>query len=161
MEKSLDLYEGIPVHKQVLIFSDGGSRGNPGPAASAFVILSKNCDLLVRNARYLGLRTNNQAEYEALISALEAASEIGAEEAICHLDSELVAKQLVGVYTVKNSELKKLWRKVQEMARSFKKISYINVPRTHPNIQTVDALVNETLDKLSKQSLAGKHKHAL
>ena len=161
MEKSLDLCEGIPVHKQVLIFSDGGSRGNPGPAASAFLILSENCDLLVRNARYLGLRTNNQAEYEALISALEAASKIGAKEVICHLDSELVAKQLAGIYTVKNSELKKLWRKVQEIARSFKKISYINVPRTHLNIQAVDALVNETLDNVSRQSLAGKLKHAL
>ena len=156
MEKSLDLCEGIPVHKQVLIFSDGGSRGNPGPGASAFVILSKNCDLLARNARYLGLRTNNQAEYEALISALEAASKIGAKEAICHLDSELVAKQLAGIYTVKNSELKKLWRKVQEMARIFEKISYVNVPRTHPNIQAVDALVNETLDKASRQKFSQK-----
>ena len=151
MEKSVNLCEGMPVHKQVLIFSDGGSRGNPGPAASAFMILSENCDLLVRNARYLGLRTNNQAEYEALISALEAASKIGAKEAICHLDSELVAKQLAGVYAVKNSELKKLWRKVNELTRGFEKISYVNVPRTHPNIETVDALVNDALDK---QSLA-------
>jgi len=156
MEKSLDLREGMPVHKQAWIFSDGGSRGNPGPAASAFMILSENCDLVVRNACYLGMRTNNHAEYEALISALEAASKIGAKEAICHLDSELVAKQLTGAYTVKNLELKRLWRKVQELARGFKKISYINVPRTHPNIETVDALVNETLDKVHRQSLAGK-----
>ena len=156
MEKSLDLCEGIPVHKQVLIFSDGGCRGNPGPAASAFMILSKNCDLLVRNALYLGLRTNNQAEYEGLISALEAASKIGAKEAICHLDSELVAKQLAGIYTVKNSELKKLWSKVQELARIFEKISYINVPRTHPNIQAADALVNETLDKAIRQKFSRK-----
>jgi len=111
------------------------------------MILSENCNLLVRKAHFLGLRTNNQAEYEALISALEAASKIGAKEAICHLDSELVAKQLTGVYTVKNSELKKLWRKVQDVARIFEKTSYINVPRTHPNIKAVDALVNETLDK--------------
>lgn len=139
----------MPIYKQVLIFSDGGSRGNPGPAASAFMILSENCDVLVRNACYLGLRTNNQAEYEALISALEDASKIGAKEAICHLDSELVVKQLVGVYTVKNSELKKLWRKVRELARGFMKISYVYVPRTHPNIEKVDALVNDALDKQS------------
>jgi len=156
MEKSLDMCEGATVHNQVLIFSDGGSRGNPGPAASAFMILSENCDFLVRKARFLGLRTNNQAEYEALISALEAASKIGAKEAICHLDSELVAKQLAGIYTVKNSELKKLWRKVQEMARIFEKISYVNVPRTHPNIQAVDALVNETLDKAIRQKFSRK-----
>jgi len=153
--------EGAPVRNKVQTFSDGGSRGNPGPAASAFMILSENCDLLVRKARFLGLRTNNQAEYEALISALEAASKIGAKEAICHLDSELVAKQLAGSYTVKNPDLKKLWHKAQEITRIFEKTSYINVPRTHPNIKAVDALVNETLDKVFRQSLAGKRKHGL
>lgn len=146
----------MPVHKQVLIFSDGGSRGNPGPAASAFMVLSENREVLVKNARYIGLRTNNQAEYEALIAALEFSAGIEVEEAVCHLDSELVAKQLAGAYTVKNAELKKLCRRAQELARGFKRISYVNVPRTHPNIQTVDALLNEVLDKESRQSPAKK-----
>ena len=105
----------------------------------------------MKNARYIGLRTNNQAEYEALIAALEFSTKIKAEEAICHLDSELVTKQLTGQYKVRNSELKKLWRKARSLADGFKKIKYLNVPRTHPEIQAADALVNEILDKHSEQ----------
>jgi ribonuclease HI len=120
------------------------------------MVLSENREVLVKNARYIGLRTNNQAEYEALIAALEFSAGIEVEEAVCHLDSELVAKQLAGAYTVKNAELKKLWRRAQELARGFKRISYVNVPRTHSNIQTVDALLNEVLDKESRQSPAKK-----
>jgi len=79
-----------------LIYSDGGSRGNPGPAASAFIALSENNAILMKDARCIGSRTNNQAEYEALISALEFASKLKAEEVVCHLDSELVTQQLNG-----------------------------------------------------------------
>jgi ribonuclease HI len=156
MERPLNIHEGPTVHKQLLIFSDGGSRGNPGPAASAFIVLSEKREMLMKNARYIGLRTNNQAEYEALILALEFAVEIEAEEVICHLDSELVAKQLTGEYTIKNAELKKSWRRVQELTKKFKKISYVNVPRTHLKIQTVDALVNEVLDKEIRQDATKK-----
>jgi len=72
-------------------------------------------------ARYIGSRINNQAEYEALIAALQFAATVNAEEVICYLDSELVAKQLTGEYTVKNSELRKLWKKAQELNNCFKK----------------------------------------
>jgi ribonuclease HI len=98
------------------------------------------------------LRTNNQAEYEALIAALQFAATINAEEVICHLDSELVAKQLTGEYTVKNLELRKLWRKIQELNRCFKKVSFIRVPRTNIQIQKADALVNEVLDEYRKNA---------
>jgi ribonuclease HI len=108
------------------------------------------------NSRYVGSRTNNQAEYEALIAALESAVALHAEEVICHLDSELVVKQLAGEYSVKNSELKKLWRKVQELSRRFKKASFISVPRTNIQIQRVDALVNEALDNEFRQHTGGK-----
>jgi ribonuclease HI len=105
------------------------------------------------NGRYIGSRTNNQAEYEAVIAALESSVSLHAEEIVCHLDSELVAKQLTGEYTVKNSELKKLWRKVIELNRHFKKVSFIRVPRTNRQIQRADALVNEALDReLSRYS---------
>jgi ribonuclease HI len=139
--------EGNHIHKQLLIFSDGGARGNPGPAAAAFMVLSENNQVLKAGASYIGLRTNNQAEYEALIAALQFALTTGAEEVICHLDSELVARQLTGEYRVKNSELRKLWQKVQELRLRFGKVSFVNVPRTHPHIQRVDALVNEVLDE--------------
>jgi ribonuclease HI len=99
------------------------------------------------NSRFIGSRTNNQAEYEALIAALEAAVSLHAEEVVCHLDSELVVKQLTGEYAVKNPELKKLWSKVQELNRRFKQVSFISVPRINRQIQKADALVNEALDK--------------
>ena len=135
------------MHKRLMVFSDGGARGNPGPAAAAFIILSENGQVLATNSRYLGSRTNNQAEYEALIAALQFAATVNAEEVICQLDSELVAKQLTGEYRVKNSELKKLWRKVQELNSCFKKVSFISVPRTNIQVKKADALVNEALDE--------------
>lgn len=102
-------------------------------------------------SRYVGSRTNNQAEYEALIKALESAIAMRAEEVICNLDSELVVKQLNGYYRVKNVELRKLWRKVQELSKSFKKCSFISVPRTNIQIQKADALVNKALDEKISQ----------
>jgi ribonuclease HI len=138
--------EGTTIPKQLITFSDGGSRGNPGPAAIAFLILSETGQVLMANSRYLGSRTNNQAEYEALIAALDAAAAFHAEEITCHLDSELVVKQLTGEYRVKNSELRKLWRKTQDLIRNFKKTKFLSVPRTHIQIQKADALVNEALD---------------
>jgi ribonuclease HI len=135
-----------------MIFSDGGARGNPGPAAIAFLILSENGQVLIAKSRYVGSRTNNQAEYEALITALESAVPLHAEEVICHLDSELVVKQLIGEYRVKNLELRKLWRKAHELIKSFKKASFISVPRTNIQIQKADALVNEALDEFTKRS---------
>ena len=100
----------------------------------------------MEKSRYVGSRTNNQAEYEALIAALELAISLGAQEVLCHLDSELVVKQVTGEFRVKNRELKKLWNKVQELCQRFGKISFVNVPRTNMYIQKADALVNEALD---------------
>ena len=135
-----------------MIFSDGGARGNPGPSAIACLITAENGPVLMAKARYIGSRTNNQAEYEALIMALESAVALGAAEVVCHLDSELVAKQLTGEYAVKNRELKKLWIKVREIEKRFKKVSFINVPRTNSQIQKADKLVNETLDAASNKT---------
>jgi ribonuclease HI len=129
-----------------MIFSDGGARGNPGPAAIAFIIQSEKGQTIETKSGYIGSRTNNQAEYEALIAALESAVAFKAEEVACHLDSELVARQLTGEYAVKNRELRKMWNKAQELKRHFKKVSFINVPRTNNQIQKVDKLVNKTLD---------------
>ena len=130
-----------------MIFSDGGARGNPGPAAIAFVILSSEGKILMTDSRFIGSHTNNQAEYEALIAAIESAIELHAEEVRCHLDSELVTKQVTGEYRVKNSELRRLWMKVQELTKRFKKASFISVPRTNTQIQKADALVNKALDE--------------
>jgi ribonuclease HI len=131
------------------IFSDGGSRGNPGPAASAFLILSDNA-VIKAESDFLGKRTNNQAEYEALIAALESAAELGAEEIVCYLDSELVCKHLTGEYKVKNADLRKLWDRVQKLKSRFRSVQFLNVPRSNKYIQEADSIVNEQLDESAK-----------
>jgi ribonuclease HI len=132
---------------KVFVYSDGASRGNPGFSALAFMILSEEGERVKRYSKYMGIRTNNQVEYEAVISALEYAIQFPCHEVICYLDSELVVKQLTGEYTVRNSTLKSLWLKVQELRKKFRRITFIHVPRTHPHIQEVDHLANQTLDR--------------
>jgi ribonuclease HI len=135
--------------KLLKVYSDGGARGNPGPAAIAFVFLSEEGETMKVKSCYLGVRTNNQAEYEALIAALESARAFEPEDLVCYLDSELVTRQLTGEYSVKNEVLKKLWIEVQELKKCFKKVSFKNVPRTNEYIQRVDTLVNQTLDTVT------------
>lgn len=137
--------------QRLQIYSDGGARGNPGQAAIAFVALNERGETVKADTRLIGVRTNNQAEYEALLLALSYAAEHKAQEVICHLDSELVARQLRGEYSVKNADLQKLWRKVQELKGNFKKISFINVPRENPHIQRADTLVNKTLNEQNRK----------
>jgi len=133
-----------------MLFSDGGARGNPGPAAIAFIIQTETGQTITTNSRYIGVTTNNQAEYQALMAALETAAELKTETVTCHLDSELVVKQLSGEYRIKNKELRQLWQKVQELKTQFAEVKFVNLPRTHRIIQQVDKLVNLTLDTEQK-----------
>jgi ribonuclease HI len=137
---------------KLLLYSDGGARGNPGPAASAFLATTPAGITIRTDARFIGNRTNNQAEYEALLMALRYAAEHQANEVICYLDSELVTKQLNGQYQVKNVLLHKLYLEVKTVLKHFKQVSFINVPREHPQISKADALVNQTLDKQAQKS---------
>jgi ribonuclease HI len=137
-----------------MMYSDGGARGNPGPAAIAYLAVTEAGQVIKADSRFIGEATNNQAEYKALIFALEFALVIKAQEVICHLDSELVGKQLKGEYSVKNPELRKLWRKAVELKSCFKKTRFVNVPRTNPYIVKADALVNETLDEQTGKRFA-------
>jgi len=130
------------------VYSDGASRGNPGISAIAFMIMTKDGRLLKRYSKYVGIRTNNQAEYEALISALESASELTDQEVACYMDSRLVVKHLNGEYQVRNSKLKTLWLKVQELEQKFHRITFKSVPRTDPHIKHVDRLANQALDRV-------------
>jgi len=132
------------------VYSDGASRGNPGISAIAFMILTEDGRLLKRYSKYVGVRTNNQAEYEALISALESASELTDQEVTCCMDSELVVKQLNGEYQVRNPTLKTLWLRVQELKQKFQRITFKRVPRTDVHIEQVDRLANQTLDRVKK-----------
>jgi ribonuclease HI len=129
------------------IYSDGGARGNPGPAAIAFIALNDKGETVKADSRFIGVHTNNQAEYEALLMALKFALDQKTQEVVCNLDSELVAKQLNGEYAVKNNELWQLWHKVQQLKVCFKKISFVNVPRSNPQIEMADELVNRNLDE--------------
>jgi len=140
--------------QRLMIYSDGGARGNPGPAAIAFIALNDKGETVKADSCFIGVHTNNQAEYEALLMALKFASDKKTQEIVCHLDSELVAKQLNGQYSVKNNELWLLWRKVQELKVCFRKISFVNVPRGNPQIERADALVNKTLDQQTRKPIA-------
>jgi len=121
------------------------------------MILTEDGRLLKRYSRYVGIRTNNQAEYEALISALESASKLSDQEVTCCIDSELVVKQLNGEYRVRNPTLKTLWLRVQELKQKFQRITFKSVPRTFKSvprtdihIKQVDRLANQALDRVKK-----------
>jgi len=132
--------------RRLVIYSDGGARGNPGPAAAAFLVM-ENAEIIKADGCFLGVRTNNQAEYEALTMGLEYALSVGAEEVVCYLDSELVGRQMKGEYSVKNFELRKLYLKAHAIRVCFKKVEIYNVARSNNFIQKADALVNKILDQ--------------
>ena len=125
--------------------SDGGARGNPGPGAIG-VIVREDGKILSKYSQFIGRTvTNNMAEYEALIQALRMASKHG-EEVTCMLDSELIVKQLMGEYRVRNPKLLPLFLKVQKMQEKFKKIKYLHVSREDSFQILADELVNQELD---------------
>ena len=124
--------------------SDGGSRGNPGKGAIG-VIVREEGKILTKYSKKLGIVTNNIAEYEALIKALELASKF-TKEITCFLDSELVVKQLLGEYRVKNRNLLELFLKVQKLQENFNRVAYKHVPREDCFQKIVDEILNEELD---------------
>ena len=126
--------------------SDGGSRGNPGPGAIGIVIREEG-KILMKYSDFIGrFVTSNVAEYHALIKAMELASKHG-DEVTCMLDSELVVKQLLGEYKVRNRNLLQLFLKVQKLQDKFKRVRYLHASRWDNFQQVADALVNEELDK--------------
>ena len=133
--------------KMIFTNSDGGARGNPGPGAIG-VVIRKNGEILMKHAEKIGDNvTNNMAEYEALIKALELAAKHTENEITCQLDSELIVKQLLGKYRVRNPRLLPLFLKVQKLQENFKKIKYEHVSRWNDFQQIADEILNEELDK--------------
>jgi len=130
--------------KKFTIHSDGGARGNPGPAAIGAILVSSDGNCIEIISKTIGKKTNNQAEYEAIIAALELAKNLKADELDCYLDSELVVKQINHQYKVKNKELAPLFLKVHNLCLQFKKIKFHHVPREKN--KAADKLVNEALD---------------
>jgi ribonuclease HI len=130
---------------RLITYTDGGSRHNPGPAACGIVIQNESEELIYTGAKFLGTATNNEAEYGALIAAPEKARELGGSEVLCHLDSELVVKQLKGEYRVKDEKMQGLHAQVRKLAQAFTQVEFIHVRREKNKL--ADKLVNEELDR--------------
>jgi probable phosphoglycerate mutase len=124
--------------------TDGGSRGNPGPAAYGYVLEADDGTVLDARGETIGVATNNVAEYSALIAGLEAALERGVGEVEVVSDSELLVKQMRGEYKVKNEALRELVDEAEALARRVGKVRYTAVRREHNEL--ADRLVNEALD---------------
>lgn len=131
----------------LLTYTDGGARGNPGPAAIGIVMCTAEDRILYEKGERIGRATNNRAEYTAVIRALELAAHYKPAAVRCTLDSELVVRQLHGEYKIKNVQLKALFEKLKQRERAFGKVTYHHVRRSHPMIRRADRLVNEALDK--------------
>ncbi|MBV8067392.1 MAG: ribonuclease HI family protein [Candidatus Eremiobacteraeota bacterium] len=132
------------------LFADGGSRGNPGPAASAAVLIDPSGELLEEVGAYLGVATNNVAEWTALLLGLEAATKRGIRRLKVRLDSELVVKQLRGEYRVKHAGLQPLHQRALRLLRGFAEVEIRHVPRKQNAL--ADGLVNRVLDQEASAS---------
>jgi len=132
---------------ELTIYSDGGARGNPGPAAIGIVVINAKGETLAEYKEVVGRATNNQAEYWALIKGLELAQGYGVRKITSIMDSELVVKQMKGEYRVRNIDLQPLYQKAVRLAQSFESVKYRHVKRGNDKIQIADRLVNEALDE--------------
>lgn len=137
---------------QLFINIDGGSRGNPGPGASACVIKDKKGTLLKGEGQFWPQCTNNQAEFNALKLALQRARELGGTELYIKADSQLLVKQFLGEYKIKNPQLKDLMAEIKQLCSSFKKINIQHVPREQN--KEPDLICNQTMDKALKRPLS-------
>jgi ribonuclease HI len=125
--------------------TDGGARGNPGPAGAGFV-LERDGEVVVRGGAFLGETTNNIAEYEALIWGLENAADAGASNLIAYADSELVVKQMTGEYKVKHAGLKPLFARARDLSRALGHVDFVHVRREDNRL--ADELANEAMDAM-------------
>lgn len=135
-------------HK-LIIYSDGGSRGNPGPSASGFVVLNEQEHVIHEGGMYLGITTNNQAEYHGVRLGLEKALTMNVKVIECRIDSMLVVNQLNGQYTIKNRELWPIYERVKELTGHFEKVTFTHVKREYN--QLADGMVNKILNAHARE----------
>ena len=131
------------------LFTDGGARGNPGPAAAAFVLEAEGGTVLDARGEAIGVATNNVAEYRALVAGLAKAVELGVDDLEVVSDSELLVKQMRGEYKVKNAALIDLSLEATRLARQVGSVRYTAVRREHNEL--ADSLVNDALDQEAKR----------
>jgi len=129
---------------EVKLYADGGSRGNPGPSASGYAVMDMDNQVLVKKGVYLGVTTNNQAEYQALKLGLEEAQRMHAQTVHVYMDSLLVVNQMLHIFKVKNRDLWPIHETTKELTSQFKQVTFAHVPRTLNKL--ADAAVNEALD---------------
>jgi ribonuclease HI len=129
---------------KTVLWTDGGSRGNPGPAAFAYVLETEDGTVLDARGEAIGVATNNVAEYSALVAGLRKAAALGVDELEVRADSELLVKQMRGEYRVKNKDLQRLFLDASRSAREVGTVTYTHVRREHNEL--ADRLVNEALD---------------
>jgi ribonuclease HI len=136
------------VHKtDVLeIYTDGAARNNPGKGSCAYVFVLNN-EIILEEVFFLGTITNNQAEYQGLIRALDKAIEYTRWNVKVFSDSELVINQMTGNWRVKDQDIKRLYREAAEMERGIQNIEYFHVPRENEYIKKVDKLCNKCVDE--------------
>lgn len=159
-QQSLALPEPVPVRPEegmfatpsshLLVYSDGGSRGNPGPSASGFVVMNEREEVLHQGGAYLGITTNNQAEYHGVRLGLEKALEMGAKTVDFRMDSLLVTNQLNGVYKIKNHELWPIYERIKELVGHFESVKFSHVRREFNRL--ADGMVNKILDAHTEET---------
>lgn len=130
--------------EKVIVYSDGGSRGNPGPSACGYVVINAAQEVIEQGGEYLGITTNNQAEYHGVRLGLEKARTLGYKQVDFKIDSMLVVNQMNGTYKIKNRELWPIHERIRELMTHFDKVSFTHVRREFN--QLADGMVNRTLD---------------
>ncbi len=130
---------------RLTVYSDGGSRGNPGPSAYAIVVV-ENDRVIHEHSEYLGINTNNYAEYRGLIAGIVKALELGADEVEFVMDSELVIKQMNGEYKVKSPNIASLHNDAVALSQQIPKVRFTHVRRSNEFVSHADALLNHRMD---------------
>lgn len=144
-QTTTDVDKKATISDKVTIFSDGGSRGNPGPSAAGFIIVNSRQEVIDEGGEYLGITTNNQAEYHGVRLGLERAKQLGHKRVDFKIDSMLVVNQMNGIYTIKNRELWPINERIRELMTHFDKVTFSHVRREFN--QLADGVVNRTLDQ--------------
>jgi len=132
------------------LFTDGGSRGNPGPSATGVILQDMDGNVVTNTGKYLGITTNNQAEYQAVLQGLELAKERGVRIVHVYMDSLLVVNQMVGIFKIKNRDLWPIHQAVKNMLAQFEKVSFTHIPREMNKL--ADTEVNKALDDAQKNT---------
>jgi len=143
----LQIFKSKRIMKKVIIYTDGGARGNPGSAGIGAVLVNaeNENEIISQHKKYIGETTNNQAEYQAVVLGLQKAKEMKAQEVEVRMDSELVCSQINGTFKIKNPEFQDSFIKIWNLRQSFRKIIFKHIPREQNKL--ADKLVNQAIDE--------------